>query len=139
MRRVIVSVVWQCVNVAVCECGSANVHHDSLTFRSSLKVVEEGTTGMTGRERRLLLMKESKRQKVEEQGEEALFWMQFADVHGTDYWYNFQTDRMTYFKPDVLRPAAPPPREGLQGITRLSFLILQGIALQLQGITPPPF
>ena len=47
-------------------------------------------------------MKDSKRKKVEDQGEEALFWMQFVDVHGTDYWYNFKTDRMTYYMPDVL-------------------------------------
>ena len=25
-----------------------------------------------------------------------------VQVHGTDYWYNFKTDRMTYYKPDVL-------------------------------------
>lgn len=60
------------------------------------------SSGMSSLERRLLLMKDSKRKKVEEQGDEALYWMAFVDVHGTDYWYNFKTDRMTYYKPDVL-------------------------------------
>jgi hypothetical protein len=62
----------------------------------------QSSSGMSGLERRLLLMKDSKRKKVEEQGDEALYWMQFVDVHGTDYWYNFKNDRMTYYKPDVL-------------------------------------
>ena len=60
------------------------------------------SSGMSSLERRLMLMKDSKRKKVEEQGDEALYWMAFVDVHGTDYWYNFKTDRMTYYKPDVL-------------------------------------